>query len=93
MYQNYLLYEELSPENRSYNKREQTMFVIKAQKVDNRFKDRSMYVEATLQGYQRDSQITPTTHFPIGLDINEIAITIAERSDAYKVGENHHIHE
>ena len=42
-YKNYLLYEELSPENRSYNKIEQTMFVIKALKVDNRFKDRLMY--------------------------------------------------
>ena len=80
-YKNYLLYEELSPENRSYNRREKIMFVIKALKVDNRFKDGLMYAEATLQGYQRDSQITPTTPFPLDLEIDEIAITITERSD------------
>ena len=86
-YKNYLLYEKLSPENRSYNKREQTMFIIKALGIDSRFKDGLVYVEATLQAYQRDMQITPTTPFPLDLDIEEIAITIAERSDAYTVGE------
>ena len=63
------------------------MFVIKALKADNRFKDGLTYVEATLQGYQRDIQITPSTPFPIDLNIEEIAITIAERSEEYTVGE------
>ena len=63
------------------------MFVIKALKVDNRFKEGLVYADATLQSYQRDSQITPTTPFPLDLEIDEIAITIEERSDDYAVGE------
>ena len=63
------------------------MFVIKALKVDNRFKEGLMYAEAPLQSYQRDSQITPTTPFPLDLEIDEITITIVERSDEYIVGE------
>ena len=51
------------------------MFVIKALSVDSRFKNGLVYVEATLQAYQRDTQITPTTPFPLDLDIDEIAIT------------------
>ena len=46
-----------------------------------------MYAEVTLQSYQRNSQITPTTPFPIDPDIDDIAVTIAERSDEYIVGE------
>ena len=62
------------------------MFVLKTLSVDSRFKDGLVYVEATLHAYQRDTQITPTAPFPLNLDIEEIAITIAERSDAYTVG-------
>lgn len=54
------------------------MFVIKTISVDSRFKDGWVYVEATLQAYQRDTQITPTTLSLLNLDIEEIAITIAE---------------
>ena len=85
-YKNYLLYKELSQESRSYNKIEQTMFVLEALVVDSWFKDGLVYVEATLQSYQRDTNIAPTTPFPLDLDIEEIEITISERSDAYTIG-------
>ena len=86
-YENYLLYEELSPENRTYSKKEQTMFIIRALSEDARFKDGLLYVQGTLQAYQRDVTITSTTPFPLDLSIDEIAVTIDERSAEYTVGD------
>ena len=45
-------------------------------------------VEATLQAYQSDVQITPTAPFPLDLDIEEITVTIDKRSAAYTIGDN-----
>ena len=87
-YKNYLLYEQLSPMSRTYNKREQTMFVLQALLPDKRFRAGLVYVEATIQAYQRDSRAHTTIPFPIDLEIDEIAVTIDERSDNYTVGDN-----
>ena len=61
------------------------MFILHALTVDTRFKEGLVYVEATIQAYQRDTRIIPTTPSPLDLGINEISVTIDERSDAYKV--------
>ena len=87
-YKNYLLYEELSPSNRMYNKNEQTRFILKSLMADKRFTEGLRYVEATLHAYQLATTITPLTHFPFDLDIDEIGVTIDERSDNYTVGDN-----
>ena len=50
-YKNYLLYEELRPEKRLYNKRELTMFILNALIIDKRFRMWLNYVEATIQAY------------------------------------------
>ena len=86
-YKNYLIHEQLSPENRAYNKQEQTMFVLNALTFDKRFKEGLAYVEGTIQAYQRDSSVSSLTPFPIDLEIDEVAVTIDERSDNYVVGD------
>ena len=86
-YKSFLLYKELSPQHCSYNQKEQTMFILHTLKVDTRFKEDLIYVEATIQAYQWDTVITPTTLFPLDLEIDEITVTIDERSDAYTVGD------
>ena len=86
-YKKLIFYEELSPQHRSYNQQEQTMFILHALKVDTCFKEGLVYVEATIQAYQRDTIITPTTLFPLDLEIDEITVTIDERYDAYTVGD------
>ena len=86
-YKNYLLYETLSPENRQYNNQEQTMYVVNALKKDTRFKPGVEYVLAAVLAYQRDRRLNPTIVYPLDLDIDEIAITITERSPDYIVGE------
>ena len=83
-----MLYEQLSSENRAYNKREQTIFVLNALTFDKRFKEGLTYVESTIQDYQRDSRVSSLTPFPLDLEIDEIAVTIDERSDEYVVGDN-----
>ena len=62
-----LRYEQLSPENRAYNKREQTMFVLNALTFDKRFKEGLTYVEGTIRAYQRDSRVSSLTPFPTNL--------------------------
>ena len=81
-YQNYLLYEQLSPEHRVYSKREQTIFLITSLKLDKRFRMGVQYVENSLMAYQRDVITTPTVEFPFDLELDEIGVTIDERSDA-----------
>ena len=85
-YKNYLLHEQLSPEQCQYNKKEQTMFILNALSFDKRFWDGLQYVEASLQSFQRDSRVTSSTTFPINLEIDKIVVTIDERSDDYIVG-------
>ena len=63
------------------------MFIIKELSGDKRFKDGLLYVQGTLQAYQRDITITPTTPFPLDIGIDEIAITIDKHSEEYTVGD------
>ena len=86
-YKNYLLYELLSPETRKYNKREQATYIINSLKDDERFSPGVEYVRSTLQAYQRDCRTNPSVTFPIDLEIDEIGVTIDERSTKYTVGE------
>jgi len=67
-YKSCLLYEQLSMEQISYNKREQTMFILHALKIDNIFKDGLTYIEAIIQAYQRESQVSSrrTISFRLG---------------------------
>ena len=44
------------------------------------------YVENSLMAYQRDVITNPTVAFPLDLELDEISVTIDERSDAYTVG-------
>lgn len=53
--------------------------------VNKRFTYGLRYVEATLQAYQPATTIIPLTHFPFELEIDEIGVTIDERSDDYTV--------
>ena len=62
------------------------MFILHALTVDTSSKEGLVYVEATIQAYQRYTIITPTTPFPLDLEVDKIAVTIDERSDAYAVG-------
>ena len=87
-YKNYLLYENLSPESREYNKTEQTMFIINALRHDERLRPGLHYVESTLQAYQKDKNLNPSIKFPLELDFDEIGVLIDERSDDYIVGAN-----
>lgn len=48
-----------------------------------KFKEGTLYVEGTIQVYQRNTRITPDTSFPLHLEIDEIAVTIVERSEKY----------
>ena len=64
------------------------MFVLNALTFDKRFKEGLTYVESTIQAYQRDSRVSSLTPFPLDLEIDEIAVTIDERSDDYVVGDN-----
>ena len=86
-YKNYLLYEALSPEKRQYNKKEQAMYVMNTLKSDDRFTAGIEYVKNTLQAYQRERSMNQSCIFPIDLEIDEIGITIDERSPDYVVGE------
>ena len=63
------------------------MFVLNALTFDKQFKEGLAYVEATTQAFQRDSRVSSTTPFPLDLEIDEIAVTIDERSDNYVVGD------
>ena len=47
------------------------------------------YAEATIQAFQRDSRVSSTTPFTLDLEIDEIAVTINERSNDYEVGGKH----
>lgn len=85
-YKNFLLYEGLSPEKRSYNKQEQAMFVFNALSKDKRFKNGLVYVEATIQAWQHGTQLAGATRFTLDLEMDKIAVTIDERSEEYKVG-------
>ena len=64
------------------------MFVLNALTADKRFKEGIIYVEATIQAFQRDSRDSKDTPFPLDLEIDKIAVTIGERSKAYEVGNN-----
>ena len=86
-YQNYLLYEKLSPENRSYNQSEQTMFILSALRHDERLRPGINYVESVLRAYQRDSRLNPSIPFPLELQFEEIGVVLDEHSDNYTVGE------
>ena len=48
--------------------------------ADTRFTEGLRYVEVTLHIYQRATTITPLTYFPLDLDIDEIGVTIDERT-------------
>ena len=63
------------------------MFVLNALTSDKRFRDGLVYVEATIQAYQRDSRVSGDTPFPLDLEIDEIAVTIDKRSEDYLVGD------
>ena len=82
------MYELLSTENRQYNKQEQTMYVVNALKKDTRFKQGIDYVLVTVLGYQRDCRLNPDIIYPMDIEIDEIAVTIDERSVEYNVGEH-----
>lgn len=86
-YQNYLLYEYLSPKKREYNATEQTMFIISALRHDTRLRPGLNYAESVLQAYQRDSLLNPDTPFPLELQIDEVGVTLDEHSDEYTVGD------
>ena len=43
-YENYLMFEELSPENRTYTKREQCMYIFKALIGDKSFRPELLYL-------------------------------------------------
>ena len=90
-YKNYLLYEMLSTEKRQYNKQEQTMYVVNALKKDVRFKEGIEYVLAAVLTYQRDSRAEPLIMYPIDLEIDEIAVTIDDRSEEYNVGDQEEV--
>ena len=62
------------------------MYIVGALLPDKRFKEGLVYVEATIQAWQRATQLNGVSQFPLDLDIDEIAMTIDERSDAYEVG-------
>ena len=87
-YKNYLLYELLSPEQRSYNKKEQALYIVNALRTDDRFKPGVEYVDATLLSYQREIRVNKAASFPFDLDMDEIGVTIDERSPNYTVGES-----
>ena len=63
------------------------MFILHAITVDTRFKEGLVYVEVTIQAYQLDTRITPTTPSPLDLEIDKIAVTIDEISKANTVGD------
>ena len=86
-YKNYLIYESLSPENRQYNKQEQTMYIVNTLKQDDRFKSGLDYVLSTLLSYQRNRRGNPDLPYPLDLEIDEIAVTIDEHSTEYTVGD------
>ena len=86
-YENYLVYESLSLENRTYNNVEQTTFIINALRQDTRLHPGLSYVESSLQAYQRDSRLNPAITFPLELEFDEIAIIIDEHSEDYACGE------
>ena len=90
-YKNYLLYEQLSTEKRQYNKQEQTMYIVNALKTDVRFKEGIEYVLAAVLGYQRDSRANQSIIYPIDIEIDEIGVTIDERSTEYTVGDQKEI--
>ena len=64
------------------------MFILHALMPDKRFREGLLYVESTIQAYQRDMRSNMSTAFPLDLEIEEIAVTIDERSDNYTVGDN-----
>jgi len=76
----------LGPENILYNKKEQTMCVVKALTADAQFKDGLVYVTATIQVYQRDVRTNLDLPFPVDLELGDIDVTIDERCDEYEVG-------
>lgn len=62
------------------------MFIIQALMPYKRFREGLIYSESTLQAYQRDFRDNVLTLFP--LDIDDIAVTIDERSENYTIGNN-----
>ena len=86
-YKNYLLYEQLSPENRKYNQTEQTMFIISALRHDVQLRPGVNYVESVLQAYQRDTRLNPSIKFPLELQFDEIGVVFDEHSEEYTVGD------
>ena len=63
------------------------MFILHALNIDRRFKDGLMYIKTTIQAYQRESQVSVDAQFPLDLEIDEMAVTIDERSNSYTVGD------
>ena len=83
---NCLLYEFPNIKRRSYNKREQALFIFNALKKDDRFPPGSEYVESKLLVHWRESRLNISALFSLDLDIGEIDVTIDERCDNYNVG-------
>ena len=63
------------------------MFILYALIPDKRFHEELLFVEATIKLWQRDMKANMTTAFPLDLEIEEIGVTIEERSDNYTVGD------
>ena len=87
-YKNFLLLEQLSPENRIYNETEQTLFIISALKHDARLKTGVQYVASVLHAYQRDYTLNPSIPLPLELQHDNIGVVLDEHSDDYTVGDN-----
>ena len=76
-------YMKISPKNISYNKREQTMFILKSILTDKRFKIGLVYVDATIQSFKRDIIVNIDEKIPLYVEIDKTAVTIDKRSDVY----------
>ena len=55
--------------------------------LDNRFKTGTDYVNSTLQAYQRDRTSNASATFPTDFKVDEIGVTIDERSIEYMIGD------
>ena len=86
-YNNYLMYKQLSPDKRSYNKRKQTRFILNDLMINKRVRVDLLYAEAIIQTFQRDCRLIPDTMFQIDLEIDEIEVMIGKYNDDYTPGE------
>lgn len=64
------------------------MFNLYAIISNKRFTTGVMYVDTTIQSFQRDSRIFHSIPFLLNLEIDKIIVYIDERSDNYTVGQN-----